>query len=66
MLLQIDAPLPNNDTMLFIKQRTVIESKNHTWDQTNKKKVPGIKMTVHKIISPDEITLKYFNHNFAE
>lgn len=52
--------------MLFLKQRTVIESDNHTWDKNNTKQVPGIKMIILKIISPDEITLKYFNHNSTE
>jgi len=36
------------------------------WDQTNKKNVPGVQMSVIKIVSPDDIILKSLDHNSAQ
>lgn len=56
----------NDDTMKFITQRSVIESNNHAWDQSNTINAPGVQMSVIKVISPDEIILKYYNHDPTE
>ncbi|XP_022183496.1 RING finger protein 17 isoform X2 [Myzus persicae] len=54
--------LPNDDTLSFIKQRSVTANENHEWK--NKKKVcPGVPMSIIKVVSPDEIILKKMNHN---
>ncbi|XP_025195551.1 RING finger protein 17-like isoform X2 [Melanaphis sacchari] len=56
--------LPNDDPLSFIKQRSVTENENHDWkNKDNKKKFPGVPMTIIKVVSPDEIILKKMNYN---
>lgn len=66
LYLQNETPLSTSEDFLaFTKQRSVIKSENHTWKPTKKKNMdtPGTKMKVHKVISPDDIILKYIDHN---
>lgn len=60
--------LETYDFLAFTKQRSFIESVNHSWEPTKKKNkdTPGIKMKVHKIISPDNIILKRFGYNIVK
>jgi len=56
--------LDDDDTLSFIKQRSVTENENHNWKNKNKtKNLPGLPMSVIKIVSPDEIILKHVNYN---
>lgn len=55
------------DTLAFTKSWSIVEEIDHTWPVTNNSKnVPGIEMSVIKVVSPDEITLKVFNYNPAK
>jgi len=54
--------LPNDDTLSFTKQRSVTENENHGW-KNKKKKLPGIPMSIIKVISPDKIILKKIDYN---
>lgn len=52
------------DTLAFTKPWTIVEDLNHTWTGTkNNKDVPGVEMSIVKVVSPDEITLKLVNYN---
>lgn len=56
--------LPLDDTLSFIKQRSVTENENHDWKNKNKiNKLPGVPMSIIKVVSPDEIILKKKNYN---
>lgn len=54
--------LSSEDLLAFTKQRSVIKSVNHSWKPNNNEDTPGIKMKVHKVVSPDDIILKYIDH----
>lgn len=51
----------DEDPSIFSRKKVVIESE-HMWEQPNKK-FPGIPMTVVNFVNPNEIILKYLNHN---
>lgn len=56
--------LPNDDTLSFIKQRSVTENENHDWKNNDKTmKLPGVPMSIIKVVSPDEIILKKLNYD---
>lgn len=62
--LQKEVILPLDDTLSFIKQRSVTENENHDWKNKNKiNKLPGVPMSIIKVVSPDEIILKKINYN---
>lgn len=50
---------PEIDDMTFAKERSAKNSENHTWKKNNSKDTPGVPMIVVKVISPDEMVLKY-------
>lgn len=55
------------DTLAFVKPWSIVEDVNHSWPETKaNKNVPGVEMSVVKVISPDEITLKRVNYNSAK
>lgn len=59
---------PDDDFSTFIKQWQVNKNQNHSWKQTSKKNsnIPGVEMIIHKFVSPDEIILKYTDHNIIK
>jgi len=54
--------LPSDDTLSFTKLRSVTENEIHDW-KNKKNKLPGMPMSVVKVVSPDEIILKKINYN---
>lgn len=68
LFLQNNVLSPNNDFSAFIMRQQVNEDQNHSWKQTSKKNsdVPGVEMIIHKFVSPDEIILKYTDHNIVK
>lgn len=65
--LQKNKIMTSEDTLAFIKQRSVVESRNHSWQKSKKNNdAPGIKMLVVKVDSPDKIVLKHDDHSFAK
>jgi len=61
-ILQKEVVLPCDDTLSFTKLRSAIENENHSW-KNKKNKLPGVPMSIVKVVSPDEIILKKMNHN---
>ncbi|XP_029342148.1 tudor domain-containing protein 1-like [Acyrthosiphon pisum] len=53
---------PSDDTLSFTKLRSVIENENHSW-KNKKNKLPGMPMSIVKVVSPDEIILKKMDYN---
>jgi len=52
------------DTMAFVKPWSIVEDVSHSWPKTKANKdVPGVEMSIVKVISPDEITLKRINYD---
>lgn len=54
--------LPSDDTLSFTKLRPINEIENHGW-KNKKNKLPGIPMSIVKVVSPDKIILKKINYN---